>query len=61
MMKPKTWLVFNEALEEGLSFALNRVVETERGKMTEEEWRGGVLEKMRQEGLNAVCDKFDFE
>ena len=39
MMKPKTWLVFNEALEEGLSFALNRVVETERGKMTEEEWR----------------------
>jgi len=61
MMKPKTWLVFNEALEEGLSFALNRVVETERGKMTEEEWREVVLEKMRQEVLNAVCDKFDFE
>lgn len=58
MMVPKTYAVLSDALDEGLSFALNRVLE----RLPEKDgaWREEVIEAMRSEVLNAVCERFAF-
>lgn len=61
MMVPKAYAALSDALDEGLGFALNRVLEAERGKdESDEAFRERVKEEMRHEVLNAICERFTF-
>jgi hypothetical protein len=64
MMVPKTYSALSDALDEGLGFALNRVLERlpePTGDVVESDaWRETVKEAMRNEVMNAICERFAF-
>jgi hypothetical protein len=57
-MIPKTYAALSDALDEGLGFALNRVLE--RLPEGDSAWREEVVEAMRIEVLNAISERFAF-
>jgi hypothetical protein len=61
-MVPKTYAALSDALDEGLGFALNRVLERLPLNHWNESssWRESVKEAMRMEVLNAICERFEF-
>ena len=65
MMVPKTYEALDDALEEGLGFALNRVLDAlpcpheNDGEL--HQWRERVREEMRTEVMNAIHARFRFE
>ena len=64
-MIPKSWAALSDALDEGLGFALNRVLERLPEPASNDaeihRWREDVCEAMRQEILNAICERFTFD
>lgn len=62
-MVPKTYPALSDAMDEGLGFALNRVLErlpVPEGDAAMDAWREGVTEAMRLEVMNAICERFEF-
>lgn len=69
-MRAKTWAVLSDALDEGMGFALNRVLDelpvpdvdsNRKGMVEYDAWRERVTEKMKHEVLNAICERFTFD
>lgn len=67
MMIPKTYAVLSDALDEGCGHAATKAIEiadsirpaqraTEAGKR-----HASVAEAIRNEVLNAICERFDFD
>jgi hypothetical protein len=62
-MVPKTYSALSDALDDGLGFALNRVLErlpVPDGDSEMDGWRDAVTEAMRIEVMNAICERFAF-
>ncbi len=64
-MVPKTYEALDAALDEGLGFALNRVIEAgpcpNDNDAEIHQWREAVKEKMRNEVMLAIHQRFRFE
>jgi len=63
MMVPKTWAVFTDAVDAGAGHAARRAREIVRESQGPEDFemqQDRVAEVIRQEIVNAVCERFDF-
>ena len=62
MLRPKTSVVLNEALEQGCQFALNRVLDYVGkdlvGKDLDYDSRGSIIDQMMTEIRNAIDEWF---
>jgi hypothetical protein len=63
-MVPKAYAALSDALDESLGFALNRVIERlpvpDSNDAELHAWREEVKEQMRNEVMNAICERFAF-
>ncbi len=64
MIRPKVWILFTEAIEEGCAFGLARAVKYEEHPAVRE-WaearRDWILEQFEREILNAIDARFDWD
>jgi hypothetical protein len=64
MMRPKSWAVLSDALDEGCGHGARKAIEAAQEKHpddTDDSLHERVAEAIRQEVLNAICERFDFD
>ncbi len=59
-MKPNTYRIITDCLEEGITVALNRMDKHAEDPLTDAQ-RDRAAEHLEREIINAICEKFNFE
>ena len=59
-MKPNTYRIITDCLEEGITVALNRMDKHAEDPLTDAQ-RDRAAEHLEREIMSAICDKFNFE
>ena len=59
-MKPNTYRIITDCLEEGITVALNRMDKYAEDPLTDAQ-RDRAAEHLEREIINAICEKFNFE
>lgn len=61
MMRPKSWAVLSDALDEGCAHATRRALELLDREDVSEGNREAVMDAIRSEVLNAINERFTFD